>query len=139
MRPRLAALLLVLRSSAVGTLATVADLGSLTLLVEFARLPPRVASLPALLAGVAIQFVGNKWFAFRDRSSAWLGQAVAFGSVELLGLSANYALFDLVIAHTALPYLPVRMAVTSLVYFGLCLPLWRRIFTPTDERPPASG
>ena len=139
MRHPLAALLLVVRSSSVGTLATLVDLGLLTFLVELARLPPRVASLPSLVIGVAIQFVGNKLYAFRDHSSAWLEQALAFGLVELVGLVANWGLFDLVMAHSRLPYLPVRIAITSAVYFGICLPLWSRIFTKTLPESRCAG
>ena len=132
MRHHVAALLLTLRSSVVGMVATLTDLGALTILVELGRLPARTASLPALILGVAIQFVGNKLFAFRDRSPAWLEQAVAFALVETLGVVANFLLFDLAMAFGKLPYLPVRMATTSVVYFGVCLPLWGRIFAPTD-------
>jgi putative flippase GtrA len=129
MRRHLATLFVTLRSSLVGTVATLTDLVTLTLLVEVMRVPARTASLPALLLGVAIQFVGNKVFAFRDRSPAWLEQAAAFALVECLGVAANFLLFDLAMALGRLPYLPVRMATTSIVYFGLCLPLWSRIFS----------
>jgi putative flippase GtrA len=140
-RDHIAALLVTLRSSVVGMVATLTDLVTLTLLVEVARLPARAASLPALILGVAIQFVGNKLFAFRDRSPAWLEQAVAFALVECLGVAANFLLFDLVMALGRLPYLPVRLATTSVVYFGVCLPLWNRIFVPADlaSRPPNSS
>ncbi len=132
MRHHVAALLVTLRSSVVGMVATLADLVALTILVEVGRLPAKTASLPALLLGVAIQFVGNKLFAFRDRSRAWLEQAMAFALVEALGVAANFLLFDLAMTFGKLPYLPVRMATTSVVYFCICLPLWGRIFTPPD-------
>jgi putative flippase GtrA len=141
MRHRAATLLVTLRSSVVGMVATLTDLVALTILVEVARLPARMASLPALILGVAIQFVGNKLFAFRDRSPAWLEQAAAFALVESLGVAANFLLFDLAMALGTLPYLPVRMVTTFVVYFGVCLPLWGRIFAPTNlaARPADRG
>ena len=128
----------VVRSAGVGALATLVDLSVLWLLVSAVGLSPRLASVPALASGVAVQFVGNKLFAFQDRSRRWLRQAGQFAGVEALGFVTNLLLFDAVVAHTSLPYLPVRLCTTSLVYFAICLPLWSRIFgkpSLTTEAP----
>jgi putative flippase GtrA len=124
----IARLLTVLRSAAVGVLATAADLVALAVLVDGFGLSPRFANLPALAIGVAVQFGGNKWFAFGDRSPDWARQGVLFLGVEALGMTANLVLFDLAVTRTPLPYLAARIATTSLVYFCICLPLWSRIF-----------
>jgi len=97
-------------------------------LVSGFGLSPRAASVPALALGIAVQFVGNKWFAFGDRSRDWLRQGVQFLGVETLGFVANIVLFDLAVTRTSLPYLPLRLLTTNLVYFALCLPLWSLIF-----------
>jgi len=117
-----------LRSLAVGIAATALDLGILWLLVSGLGLSPRLASFPALALGVAAQFAGNKWFAFRDHSLGWRRQAGLFLGVEALGLVFNLVIFDRLIAWTPWPYLPCRLLSTALVYFALCLPLWARIF-----------
>lgn len=117
-----------LRSVAVGLVATASDLASLCGLVALCGLSPRAASVPALALGVGIQFVGNKLFAFRDRSRAWGRQAALFLCVESLGFAANLALFDLAATQVALPLAVLRLATTSLVYFALCLPLWSLVF-----------
>lgn len=130
---------IVLRSMAVGAVATAVDLALMALLVSAMGLPARVASAPALTLGIAAQFVGNKLFAFEDRSRAWLRQGGQFLAVELLGFAANLLLYDLVMAHFELPYLLVRLATTSLVYFGICLPLWSRIFRAGQDEPPDSA
>ena len=116
------------RSAAVGLAATVLDFGVLSLLVTGLGVPARLASLPALALGISVQFIGNKWLAFRDPSPAWLRQAGLFLAVEGLGLLANLVAFDRLLAWTPLPYLACRVISTSLVYFALCLPLWARIF-----------
>jgi putative flippase GtrA len=121
------------RSSAVGVLATALDFGVLAMLVSGLGVPARLASVPALLIGIAAQFLGNKLIAFRDPSAAWLRQASLFLGVELLGLLSNLALFDRLVAWTPWPYLVCRALSTSLVYFGLCLPLWARIFASDRE------
>jgi putative flippase GtrA len=138
--PRLKRLFIVLRSAAVGLLATVADLVALAVLVDAVGLSPRHASLPALALGIGVQFVGNKCFAFADRSPRWAEQGLLFLGVEALGMAANLVLFDLAVTHLSLPYLALRIATTSIVYFAICLPLWSRIFQAGAElRKPMAG
>jgi putative flippase GtrA len=127
--------LVLVRSAGVGLGATLTDLFVLTLLASGLGLSPRLASLPALAIGIGVQFVGNKLFAFADRSRAWLRQGVQFLAVETLGFVANLVLFDLAVTHVKLPYLALRLLTTNLVYFGVCLPLWTRIFRIAEEQP----
>jgi len=121
-------LAVLVRSMGVGVIATATDLGVLALLVSGLGVSPRSASLPALLLGIVVQFLGNKLVAFEDRRPEWLRQGAQFMAVEALGFVANLVLFDRAMALTHLPYLAVRLATTSLVYFAICLPLWTRIF-----------
>jgi putative flippase GtrA len=118
----------VLRSLGVGVLATGLDLVVLALLVAGSGVTPRAASVPALACGVAAQFFGNKLLAFDDRSAAWVRQGALFLSVEAIGLVANAILYDVAVGTLQLPWLPARLLTTTLVYFGICLPLWSRIF-----------
>ena len=120
----------LLRSAGVGLFATGTDLALLALLVSALDVPVRVASVVALTSGMAVQFFGNKLLAFRDRSSRWLSQGAQFLGVETLGFLLNIALYDLALTHTHLPYFPLRLGTTSLVYFLVCFPLWLRIFKP---------
>lgn len=128
---RIARLRVVAKSMGVGAVATLTDLLVLTVLASGFHLGPRASSFPALAAGIGVQFVGNKFFAFEDRSKRWGQQAALFLAVEALGFLANLALFDLGVRFLPLPYLAVRLVTTNLVYFGICLPLWSRIFRPT--------
>ncbi len=121
-------LAVLVRSMGVGVFATATDLGVLALLVSGLGLSPRAASLPALVLGIVVQFLGNKLVAFEDRRPEWLRQGAQFMAVEALGFVANLVLFDRAMALTHLPYLAVRLATTLLVYFAICLPLWTRIF-----------
>jgi putative flippase GtrA len=116
------------RSAGVGITATATDLGLLALLVSGLGAPVRVASVLALSFGVAVQFVGNKLFAFSDRSPRWFAQGAQFLGVEAIAFSLNLGLYDLAVTHTGLPYLPLRLATTSLVYFLVCYPLWCKVF-----------
>jgi putative flippase GtrA len=120
----------VVRSAAVGLLATATDLVALAVLVSGLGISPRIASVPALVLGIGVQFVGNKWFAFGDRSPRWMQQGAQFLGVETVGFVANLVLFDLAVTLTKLPYLPLRLLTTNLVYFLICFPLWSLIFRP---------
>ena len=122
------------RSAGVGVVATAVDLATLALLVHACGVGARAASAPALALGVALQFVGNKRLAFRDRDPDWAPQAARFMLVEALAFVANLALFDLASRHVSLPPVALRLATTSAVYFSVCLPLWSRVFRATPAR-----
>ncbi len=116
------------RGAGVGAVATAVDLATLAALVHAFGVSARVASAPALLLGVVIQFVGSKLVTFRNRDRAWGAQAVRFAAVEAVGFVANLALFDLATRNVALPPVALRLVTTNAVYFCVCLPLWARIF-----------
>lgn len=122
------------RSAVIGLLATTLDFATLIVLVSGFGLTPRSASLPALSLGIAAQFVGNKWLAFRDPSRAWARQAAWFLGIEALGFVCNAFCFDRLLALTPLPYVVCRVLSTSLVYFAVCLPLWSRLFSNADRK-----
>lgn len=125
----------VSRSALVGVLATATDLAVLAALASGAGLGPRLASPVALTLGLGVQFVGNKLFAFEDRRRAWLKQGSLFLAVEALSFALNLFLFDVAVrAVPAVPYVVVRAACQALVYFGVSLPLWSRIFTAAPTR-----
>ena len=116
------------RSAVVGLVATGLDFLVLIALVSGLGLEPRIASFPALSLGIAAQFVGNKWLAFRDRSPDWVRQAGCFLAIEAIGFVCNAVCFDRLLVLTHLPYVVCRALSTSIVYFGVCLPLWSRLF-----------
>ncbi len=124
------------RSAGVGAVATAVDLATLAVLVHALGVSARAASAPALCLGVVVQFAGNKLVAFRDRDPDWVPQAARFLLVEAAGFAANLALFDLAVRHVPAPPVALRLATTSLVYFGVCLPVWAQIFR---ARRPAPG
>lgn len=126
------------RSAAVGLAATVLDLLILWVLVDGLGMTAAAANVPALLVGVAAQFAGNKWLAFRDRSPRIVQQGVQFALVEAGALLLNAVGFHLLVTATAMPYLVARMLVSSLVYAGWSYGLWARIFrggTAAPARP----
>jgi putative flippase GtrA len=121
------------RSAVVGLVATTLDFIVLVTLVSGLGLPPRIASLPALSLGIAAQFIGNKWFAFRDPSRDLFRQAAGFLGIEALGFACNAICFDRLLVLTHFPYVVCRVLSTSIVYFGVCLPLWSRLFSNANR------
>jgi putative flippase GtrA len=116
------------RSAVVGVVATLVDLVALMLLVDVLGRAPEAANIPALLLGVSVQFAGNKWFAFRDRSKDLLRQGGKFVVIEAGALVLNALAFHLLIQLTVIPYPVARLVASALVYFGYSFPLWGRIF-----------
>lgn len=124
------------RSAVVGLVATGLDFLVLITLVSGLGMAPRSASLPALSLGIAAQFIGNKWLAFRDPSRAWLRQAALFLGIEALGFACNAVCFDRLLVLSHLPYVVCRVLSTAIVYFGVCLPLWSCLFSSANRSSP---
>src|SRR4051794_21656991 len=82
-------LLIFLRSGLVGFLATICDLGSLALMVRVFGWSPQASNVPSLILGLVVIFVGNKYFAFQDRSSGVLKQGGIFLLIELGAILLN--------------------------------------------------
>lgn len=120
-----------LRSTLVGAAATLGDLAALTLLVEVFGLLPAVANVPALLLGVGVQFAGNKWFAFQNRSRDYVRQGLQFAAVEAGTIALNAIAFHVLVTATPIPYAIARLLGTALVYVAFSYPLWKRIFAQT--------
>ena len=112
------------RSAAVGLLATASDLGSLMLLIHAVGLSRRVANIPSLLPGLVVQFFGNKFFAFDDRSKAVVKQGAFFFLIELVAFAFNVLLFDLLVCLTPIHEIPARLLGTNIVYLGFSFPMW---------------
>jgi len=118
------------RSAIVGVVATVIDLALLFVLVDLVGLAPAVANVPSLAGGLIVQFVGNKYFAFGDRSKRLLKQGGQFALVEAGAIALNAVGFHLLVTLTVIPYVAVRLGCSAAVYFGFSYPLWHFIFSP---------
>ncbi len=115
------------RSLAVGGVATLVDLGVLHAFVR-AGVEPTVANLPSLLVGIALQFLGNKYWAFADGSRGVLRQGTLFALVEAGTFVLNAAAFHALVAWARAPYLAARPLASFAVYAFFSYPLWARVF-----------
>jgi putative flippase GtrA len=129
--PTPADLLSLLRAGLAGAAATLVDLAVLSALVSGFHESPRLASIPALLAGGVASFFGNRHFAFRAGRGSLLRQAALYTVVELLALALNGLLFDGVLRAypaAAHAYVLVRLATSHVVFLCWSYPLWRHVF-----------
>lgn len=129
------------RSAIVGIAATLADLAMLALLVNGIGLSPAVANIPALTLGLVVQFLGNKLWAFEDRTTdraALARQGSAFLAVEVVAFALNAGLFHVLAVMVGVPALVARVVASALVYFGFSYRLWRVIFARTAPTQPSA-
>lgn len=131
-----------LRATLSGGIATLADLGVLSILVSLLHVPARAASVPALLVGGVVNFIGNRKFAFREKgkvAGSLPKQVFLYGVVEVVALVLSALLFDTALRHVHIAqniYPLVRLATGSIVFFLWSYPLWKRIFR-SKESPTA--
>jgi putative flippase GtrA len=123
-RPLLDRVWVLFRSSLVGLVATASDIGSLMLLIHVVGLSDQAANVPSLLPGLVIQFIGNKIFAFDDRTRAIVKQGSLFLMVEMIAFGLNVLLFHLLITWTPIHVILARLLGTNVVYLGFSFPLW---------------
>ena len=116
------------RSAVVGIVATVADMVILGALVEGLHVAKAWANVPALSVGLLVQFLGNKFWAFDDRSPALVRQGSLFLLVECGAFALNVGLFHVLGVLAGLPWWLARAASSSAVYFGFSYPLWGYVF-----------
>jgi putative flippase GtrA len=138
--PKVDELFRLLRAGIAGAIATLVDLGVLTLLVSAMGWNARAASIPALVAGGVANFVGNRHFAFRAKRGSLAKQAALYTIVEVIALAMNGVLYDLVLRAapvTAGAYWVVRLVTSHVVFLAWSYPLWRRVFSVPQAAPGA--
>ncbi|HEY8042498.1 MAG TPA: GtrA family protein [Polyangiaceae bacterium] len=121
----------LLRAGVAGMAATGADLATLALLVSVFHGNARLASLPALVVGGVVNFLGNRHFAFRARDGHLGKQAAGYTVVEIVALALNGFLYDTVlrlVPGATHVYWLVRLATSHAVFLGWSYPLWRKVF-----------
>ena len=127
----------LVRSGMAGTVSTLVDLATLTLLVEVAHWSPRAANIPALILGGITMFIGQKYFAFRALGDV-KKELLFFVLVQAGALFLNGFLFDLgmrVSELAARHYVILRMAVGNVVWLGYSFPLWHLVFKRRADKP----
>lgn len=120
------------RASLVGSAASLVDWAALVMLVELGHIPAQFASIPALLLGAIVQFIGCRYFVFDGRDGDLGKQVVGFAVAEAGTLFLNAVVFQLLISTVHAPYAMARVVGTFLVFNLFSRQAWREVFTARD-------
>jgi putative flippase GtrA len=122
----------LVRSGAAGVLATAADLGTLTMLVSIVGISALKASVPALIAGSIVMFIGHKYFVFGAHAASTLWrETLLFTIIQIGGIALSAWLFQVLlgVSPRLLPfYVVVRLAANNIVWLLYYFPLWHFVF-----------
>jgi putative flippase GtrA len=130
------------RSLLTGGVATLVDLLVLGVAVGSFGVDPRIANIPALLAGAVVQFAGNRHFAFRAADGPLGKQALLFALTEVVALTLNALGFELVARAVALDAsgaLLGRVVVSFFVFMLWSHPVWTRVFSSEPLAPSSAA
>jgi putative flippase GtrA len=122
------------KTALVGGLATVMDVGVLTLLVQGFLLTPRAANFPSLFVGSLIQFLGNRYFVFKAGGREFGRHAVGFVSTEFIAFFLNGVSFDVLVHWTSINYVLARLLGTFIVFVSFSYPMWRWVFREAPQQ-----
>lgn len=117
-----------LRSSFVGILATVADFAVLEICVRLLHIDPSTSKIFSFLVGLAVQFFGNRTFAFHATGGNLRRQVLLFCAVESVTLTLNWLFFRFLVRSLHLPIEVANLIVTFVIYVGFSYPAWRIVF-----------
>ncbi len=128
-----------LRSSAVGILATAADFGVLEICVRLLHIEPSTSKIISFLVGLAVQFFGNRTFAFHATRGSLRRQALLFCGVGSITLTLNWLFFRFLVRSLHLSIELANTIVTFVIYVCFSYPAWRIVFRVSKPREGAQG
>jgi putative flippase GtrA len=118
-------------SAAVGIAATLVDWLVLVAAV-WGGMSERWAIVPAFLAGVVVQFLGNQRFTFRAHLAASPGafqrQVLRFILVEIGTLAITVLVYNAFREWAGIDYRIARLLSATVVYLWFSLPMWHWVF-----------
>jgi len=121
------------RSLGAGAFSSTVDLMVLVLLVERAHVTPVLATVLAVAAGAAVNFLLNKYVAFRDRDPEVVRQAARFAAGVGASLVLHAALVYTLTQRFGLHYLFAKLLADGLIFTFGNLALNRYIVFPENS------
>jgi putative flippase GtrA len=131
-------------ASANGILTTAVDVLTLTALVE-SGVPVSVSAAAGCMVGAVVNFLGNKYLAFGDRSPIAFAQVARFAMVAIGTALAMAVAMHLVAVTIGVPYLIAKAICAAAIFFAWSLPAQRAFVFPgsrgqrseVSARPPS--
>jgi putative flippase GtrA len=110
-----------------GVAATIVDVAFLVLLVEAVGLSIPVSAFLASGAGAVMNFVLNKYIAFRDRSPITFQQVARFGAVAVATALLMAFAMKLVAVELGVPYVVAKLLCAVTVFMLWTYPAQRKL------------
>lgn len=110
-----------------GIAATIVDIAVLVFLVEVVALSIPVSAFLASSAGAAMNFVLNKYVAFRDRTPITVQQVARFGAVAVATALLMALAMKLVAVELGVPYVVAKLLCAVTVFLLWTYPAQRRL------------
>jgi putative flippase GtrA len=110
-----------------GIAATCVDVSVLVLLVEVIGLSIPVAAFLASTAGAVMNFVLNKYIAFRDRSPITFQQVARFGVVAVATALLMALAMKIVAVELGVPYVVAKMLCAVTIFMIWTYPAQRKL------------
>lgn len=119
-----------------GVVATLLDMTALVLMVESGVAVP-VAAFFAAGAGAAVNFLFNKFIAFRDRSPITLQQLTRFGAVAVATAMLMAVAMKVVAVELGVQYMLAKLVCAAIVFVAWTYPAQKMlVFARRVERAP---
>lgn len=110
-----------------GIAATIVDVAVLVLLVEVIGLSIPVSAFLASTSGAVMNFVLNKYIAFRDRSPISVQQVARFGAVAMATALLMALAMKLVAVELGVPYVAAKLLCAVTVFIVWTYPAQRKL------------
>jgi putative flippase GtrA len=110
-----------------GVAATLVDIVFLVFLVEVITLSIPIAAFLASGAGAAMNFVLNKYLAFRDRSPITLRQVASFAAVAVATALLMALAMKLVAVELGVPYVVAKLLCAITIFMVWTYPAQRKL------------
>ncbi len=122
-----------------GIAATIVDVAVLVLLVEVIALSIPVSAFLASTAGAVMNFVLNKYIAFRDRSPITIQQVARFGAVAVATALLMAVAMKLVAVELGVPYVVAKLLCAVTGFMVWTYPAQRKLVFARMREPDAAS
>jgi putative flippase GtrA len=89
--------------------------------------------------GLAVQFFGNRTFAFHATGGSMRRQVLLFCAVESVTLTLNWLFFRFLVKSVHLPIEVANVIVTFVIYVCFSYPAWRIVFRVSKPQEQGKG
>ena len=128
-----------LKSLLIGLCCGVVDTTIGTSLVYFLDVPTRIAAMSALTVGTTLNFLAQRYFAFKEKDAKVAGPAMRWIIMTLCQTFLHGQIVVMMRDWWGVPYVPAKLTADLLVFTGLQLLLVRYVVFPKKKDAAATS